>query len=412
VSPLPDRAACATLDGDDPLAAVRDHFVLPDGVVYLDGNSLGALPRQTSARVAAAVEEEWGQGLIRSWTEAGWIEAPRRVGDKLARLIGARPGEVVVAESTSVCLFKLVCAGLSMQPGRTVVLTEEENFHTDLYVAASAARLFGATLEVVPRARLGEALDERVAVLMLTHVDFRTGLMHDMSALSTAAHEAGALTLWDLSHSVGAVPLQVGADGADMATGCGYKYLNGGPGAPALLHVRSELHAGLRNPIPGWLGHAEPFAFEPSFRAATGMGSMVTGSPHILQLVALESGVDVLLEVDMGLVRDKSIALTVLFVALVDERCEGAGFTLASPREPARRGSQVALRHPSGYGIVRGLIERGVIGDFRAPDICRFGFAPLYLRFLDVWDAVDRLRALIDDGAHLDRRFADRAAVT
>jgi kynureninase len=412
VSATPDRTACADLDAADPLAGVRDRFVVPDGLVYLDGNSLGALPLQTPSRVAAAVEQEWGQGLVRSWMDAQWIDAPMRVGDKLARMIGASPGEVVVAESTTVCLFKLICAGFAMQRGRAVVLTEEENFHSDLYVAAGAARLCGGTVEVVPRARLLDALDDRVAVVMLTHVDFRTGFMHDMRALSAAAREAGALALWDLCHSVGAVPLQVNADGADMAVGCGYKYLNGGPGAPALLHVRSSLHDALRNPIPGWLGHAAPFAFEPSHRPAAGLGSMITGTPHILQLAALESGVDLWLEIDMAVARAKSIALGELFIQLVEDRLDNAGFTLASPRDPERRGSQVSLVHPNAYGIVRGLIERGVVGDFRAPDICRFGLAPLYTRYVDVWDAVERMGNLLSDRGHLDERFAEKVAVT
>jgi kynureninase len=412
VSPALDRAACEALDAADPLASYRDRFVLPEGVVYLDGNSLGAMPTQTAARVAATVDGEWARGLVRSWVDAGWMAAPARVGDKLARMIGASPGEVIVAESTTVCLFKLVCAALAMRPGRTVVLTEEENFHTDLYVAAGAARLCGGSVRVVPRERIADALDESVAVLMLTHVDYRTGAMHDMAALSAVAHDAGALALWDLCHSVGAVPLQVNADGADMAVGCGYKYLNGGPGTQALLHVRGGLHAQLRNPIPGWLGHAEPFAFEPSFRPAEGLRSMMSGSPHILQLAALESGVDLWLEVDMAAARAKSISLTELFIALVQERCGDAGFTLVTPRDPRRRGSQVALRHPHGYGIVRGLLERGVVGDFRAPDVCRFGFAPLYVSHVDVWEAVDRLRSLLEDRAHLDERFAERAAVT
>jgi kynureninase len=412
VTVINDRAACAERDAADALAGVRDRFTIPKGLVYLDGNSLGALPAQTPGRVAAVVEREWGQGLVRSWLDAHWMEAPRRVGGKLAQMIGASADEVVVAESTSVCLFKLVCAALAMSTDRPVVLTEEENFHTDLYVAAGAARLCGATLRVVPRSRLLEELTEEVAVLLVTHVDYRTGFMHDMRAVSAAAHGAGALVIWDLCHSVGAVPLQVNADGADMAVGCGYKYLNGGPGAPALLHVRAGLHPLLSNPIPGWLGHAEPFAFEPVFRPAPGLRSMVTGSPHILQLAALESGVDLWLEVDMAMARAKSIALTELFIALVEDRCAGMGFTLASPREAWRRGSQVSFHHPHGYGIVRGLIERGVIGDFRAPDVCRFGFAPLYLRYVDVWDAVDRLVELLSAGDHLDVRFAARTAIT
>jgi kynureninase len=407
-----DRATCEARDAADALASVRARFIVPDGLVYLDGNSLGALPAQTPARLAAVVEREWGEGLVRSWVDAQWMEAPQRVGSKLARMIGAAADEVLVAESTSVCLFKLVCAALAMQPGRSVVLTEEENFHTDLYVAAAAARLCGGTVEVVPRDRLLDALDDSVAVLMLTHVDYRTGFMHDMRALSSAAHDAGALALWDLCHSVAAVPLHVNADGADMAVGCGYKYLNGGPGAPALLHVRAGLHDALRNPVPGWLGHAEPFGFERAFRPAAGLRSMITGSPHILQLTALESAVDVWLEMDMAAVRGKSIALTELFIELVEQRCGGLGFELASPRDPAQRGSQVSFHHPHGYGIVRALIERGVVGDFRAPDICRFGFAPLYLRHVDVWEAVERLHEVLASDAHRDPRFAERAAIT
>ncbi|MEO8899399.1 MAG: kynureninase [Candidatus Dormibacter sp.] len=407
-----DREACAERDARDPLAAVRQRFVLPDGLVYLDGNSLGAMPVATARAVATAVEQQWGDGLIRSWTDGGWIDAPLRVGAKIARLVGAEDNEVVVAESTSICLFKLVCAALAMQPGRSVVVTEQENFHTDLYVAASAAALNGATLRVVPRARMLDSLGDDVALTLITHVDYRTGFMHDMRAVSDAVHEAGALAVWDLSHSVGAVPLRIDDDGADMATGCGYKYLNGGPGAPAFLHVRSRLHDRLRNPVPGWLGHAEPFAFEPAYRPARGIASMLSGTPPTLELTALEAGVDLWLEQDMAAARRKSTALTELFITLVEQRCARMGFELVSPRDPERRGSQASFRHSNGYGVIRGLIERGVIGDFRAPDICRFGFAPLYIRYVDVWDAVERLRDVIDTGAHLDERFAERAAVT
>jgi kynureninase len=412
VSAVIDRTECAELDVRDPLADVRSQFVIPDGLVYLDGNSLGALPVTTSRAVAAAVEQQWGEGLIRSWTDGGWIEAPLRVGAKIARLIGAEENEVVIAESTSICLFKLVCAALAMQPGRSVVLTEQENFHTDLYIAASAAELNGATLRVVPRARLLDSLDADVALTLITHVDYRTGFMHNMRAVSDAVHAAGALAVWDLSHSAGAVPLRIDDDGADMATGCGYKYLNGGPGAPAFLHVRSRLHDRLRNPVPGWLGHAEPFAFESAYRPARGITSMLSGTPPTLELTALEAGVDLWLDQDMAAARQKSTALVELFIALVGQRCAGMGFDLVSPRDPQRRGSQASFRHTDGYGVIRALIERDVIGDFRAPDVCRFGFAPLYIRFVDVWDAVERLRDVIETGAHLDRRFAERAAVT
>ncbi len=407
-----DRAACAARDASDPLASVRERFVIPDGLVYLDGNSLGALPKQTAARMATVVEEEWGQGLVRSWLDAHWMEAPQRVGAKLATLIGAGADEVVVAESTSVCLFKVLCAALVMRHDRSVVLTEEENFHSDLYVAAAAARACGATLKMVSRDRLRDELDDTVAVLLLTHVDFRTGFMHDMGALSAAAHEAGALAVWDLCHSVAAVPLQINADGADMAVGCGYKYLNAGPGAPAFLHVRAGLQDSLHNPVPGWLGHAEPFALEPTYTPAAGLNSMITGSPHILQLTSLESAVDLWLEMDMAAVRAKSVALTDLFIELVEQRCAGMGFELASPRDAARRGSHVAFRHAEGYGIIRALSERSVVGDFRSPDICRFGFAPLYLRHVDVWDAVEQLVEVVSSGAHRDPRFAERASIT
>lgn len=407
-----EREACVERDARDPLAAARASFVIPDGLVYLDGNSLGALPVATAGAVAATVEQQWGEGLIRSWNDGGWIHAPHRVGAKIARLIGADEDEVVAADSTSVCLFKVVCAALAMQSGRSVVLTEQENFHTDLYVAAGAARLCGATLRVVPRARILESLGDDVALTLITHVDFRTGFMHDMRAVSEAVHAAGALAVWDLSHSVGAVPLRIDDDGADMATGCGYKYLNGGPGAPAFLHVRSHLHDRMRNPLPGWLGHADPFAFEREYRPARGITSMLSGTPPTLELTALESGVDLWLEQDMAAARLKSIALVDLFISLVEERCAGMGFELVSPRDSRRRGSQASFRHPNGYGVIRGLIERDVIGDFRAPDICRFGFAPLYVRYVDVWDAVDRLRDMMLSGAHLDERFAERAAVT
>jgi kynureninase len=412
VSASIDREACVERDARDPLAGVRQRFVIPQGLVYLDGNSLGALPAATAGAVAAAVERQWGEGLIRSWTDGGWIDAPQRVGAKIARLIGADEDEVVVAESTSVCLFKLVCAALAMQPGRSVVLTEQDNFHTDLYVAAGAARLCGATLRVVPRARILDSLGDDVALTLITHVDYRTGFMHDMRAVSDAVHAAGALAVWDLSHSAGAVPLRIDDDGADMATGCGYKYLNGGPGAPAFLHVRSHLHDRMRNPMPGWLGHADPFAFEPEYRPARGITSMLSGTPPTLELTALESAVDLWLEQDMAAARLKSIALVDLFITLVEERCAGMGFELVSPRDPQRRGSQASFRHSNGYGVIRGLIERDVIGDFRAPDVCRFGVAPLYVRYVDVWDAVERLRDVMHTGAHLDRRFAERAAVT
>ncbi len=409
-----DREACAALDATDPLAPMRGRFLLDDGVVYLDGNSLGALPATTPPRLAAVVTEEWGRGLIRSWNTAGWIEAPRRLGGKVARLIGAGDGEVLVADSTSVNLFKLLGAAVRARPGRRVILSHEDNFPADLYVAQGLCELLEGRCELrtVPAAGLAGALDAEVAVLMVTHVDYATGAVQDMAGLCDAAREHGALTLWDLSHSTAALPVDLGGCGADLAVGCGYKYLNGGPGAPAFLYVAGRLHDRVVSPLRGWMGHAEPFAFEPGHRHAPGVGGFLCGTPPILGMAALEAALDVWLEVDLDRVRAKSMRLGDLLVRLVDERCAGLGLELASPREAARRGSQVSFRHADGYRVVRALADRGVVGDFRAPDIVRLGLAPLYLRHLDIWDAVEVLREVLTTGAHRRPEYAVRAAVT
>ena len=405
------RDEVEALDSADELAAFRDRFVLPDGVIYLDGNSLGALPKATPARVAQVMEQEWGQSLIRSWTDHGWIDLQFRVGEKIGRIIGAAPGTTVVADSTSVNLFKLLATALDQRPGRTVVLTEEGNFPTDLYVAQglSAWLQRGHSLRSVPATRLHDALDHQVAVLMLTHVNYRSGAMHDMAALTRAAHAAGTLVLWDLSHSAGAVPLQLQADDVDLAVGCGYKYLNGGPGAPAFLHVAPRLQADLRLPLTGWLGHAEPFAFESLYRPATGIARAVVGTPPILSLAALEIGIDVSLEGPMSAVREKSSRLAELFITLMAQE---PGFELLTPRDRERRGSQVSFAHPHGHAIMQALIERDVIGDFRAPDVLRFGLAPLYVRFADVWDAVEVLRDVMRTEAWREDRFQQQRQVT
>ncbi len=409
-----DRAACAALDRADPLAPLRERFLLDQGVIYLDGNSLGALPAATPPRLAAVVTEEWGRGLIRSWNDAGWIGAPRRLGDRVAPLVGARPGEVLVADSTSVNLFKLLGAAVRARPGRTVILSHEDNFPADLYVAQGLCELLEGRCELrtVPSAGLAAALDADTAVLMVTHVDYATGAVHDMAGLCAAAREHGALSLWDLSHSTAAVPVDLDGCGADLAVGCGYKYLNGGPGAPAFLHVAERLQGVVRSPLRGWMGHAQPFAFEPGHRHAAGIEGFLCGTPPILGMAALEAALDLWAEVDLAAVRVKSMRLGDLLVRLVDERCAGLGLELASPREAERRGSQVSLRHPGGYGVVRALIDRGVIGDFRAPDIVRLGLAPLYVRHVDVWDAVDALREVLVTGAHQRPEYAVRAAVT
>lgn len=393
---LVTRADAEALDAGDELAFVRDAFALPEGVVYLDGNSLGAQPRAASARVRGVVEREWGEGLIRSWNTRGWIDLPARVAALVAPLVGAAADEVAVADSTSVNLFKLLAGALRLRPGRHVILSEEENFPTDLYVAQGLSSLLEpVTLRLVPRADLAQALDEDVAVLMLTHVDFRSGAIHDMAEWTRAAHRAGALVLWDLAHSAGALPVDLAGCEADLAVGCGYKYLNGGPGAPAFAFVARRHHGGFETPLQGWMGHAEPFAFDPRYRPAAGIARLLCGTPPVLSLAALECGVETISRAGIARLRRKSMALTDLFVRLVEQECPRSGLTLASPRETEQRGSQVALGHPEGYAIVQALIARGVIADFRAPDLLRFGFAAAYLRFSDVWDAVAALRAVM-----------------
>ncbi len=391
------REDAEALDAADELAFLREEFALPRGVVYLDGNSLGALPRAAALRVRDVVEREWGDGLIRSWNTHGWIDLPARVAALLAPLVGAAPSEVAVADSTSVNLFKLLAGALRLRPGRKVILSEAENFPTDLYVAQGLASLLeGVTLRLVPRAGLAEALDAGVAVLMLTHVDFRTGALHDMTEWTRAAHRAGALALWDLAHSAGALPVDLAGCEADLAVGCGYKYLNGGPGAPAFAFVARRHHEAFETPLTGWMGHAEPFAFDPRYRPAPGIARLLCGTPPVLSLAALEYGIETIARAGVARLRRKSMALTDLFVRLVEQECPGSCLTLASPREAERRGSQVALRHPEGYAIVQALIAREVIADFRTPDVLRFGFAPAYLRFGDVWDAVAALRAVME----------------
>jgi kynureninase len=408
------REDALALDRADPLAGFRARFALPQGVLYLDGNSLGALPKATPARLAAVIAEEWGEGLIRSWNRHGWIDMPRRVGDKIAQLIGARPGEVMVADSTSINLFKLIAAALRLRPERRIIVSERENFPTDLYVAQGLIELLGKhhELRLVTPETLDAALGDDVALVLLTHVNYRSGRMHDMAQVTRRVHDRGALMLWDLAHSAGALPVDLDACDADLAVGCGYKYLNGGPGAPAFLYVAQKLQDDFRSPLTGWLGHAAPFDFDPLYRPAPGIASAIVGTPPILSLAALEIGIDLALEADLAAVRAKSLALARLFVARVAESCAGSGLTLASPAEDEARGSQICYAHPDGYAIMQALIARGVIGDFRAPDILRFGFTPLYTSFADVFDAVEILRCVLASGEWDRPEFKHRAAVT
>lgn len=406
------RERCEDLDRADPLAARRDRFVLPERLVYLDGNSLGALPRAVAGRLAGVVEDEWGSGLVGSWES--WMSGPERVGDKLARLIGARPGEVVVTDTTTIALTKVLGAALQARPGRPVIVTTPGNFPSDLYAAEGIGRLLGPAevrYAAPDPAAITAALDESVAALMLTHVDFRTGALFDMATLTREAHDAGALAIWDLCHSVGAVLVDCESDGVDLAVGCSYKYLNGGPGAPAFLYVRRQLQDTLENPLPGWLGHASPFEFSTPYRPAEGVRRFVTSTPPVLAIAALDAALDAFDGISMQEVRAKSLALTELFIAGVLERV-GDALVLASPREGAQRGSQVSFRHERGYEIIQALIAEGVVGDFRAPDLCRFGFAPLYLRYVDVFDAVEVVARVVGSRAYESEAYGVRRAVT
>lgn len=405
------REDCLDLDRADPLAARRDLFDLPDGVIYLDGNSLGVLPRSVAPRLQAAVAQEWGRDLIKSWNTADWINLPVRVGAKIAPLIGAAASEVIAADSTSVNLFKLAAGALKLRPDRRVIVTEPGNFPTDLYILQGLRDfLDDVELRVVEPGAIAEALDESVALLLLTHVHYKTGAVHDMAALTAKAHAAGALALWDLSHSAGALPVDLRGAGADLAVGCGYKYLNGGPGAPAFLFIAEALQGSFRTPLSGWMGHAAPFAFSDEYQPAEGVLRGLCGTPSVLGLTALEAALDVFEGVDLAQLRAKSMRLGDLFLDLALARCEGFG--LGCPRDASRRGSQVALTHEHGYPIMQALIERGVIGDFRAPDVLRFGFTPLYLRYVDVWDAVDHLAGVMASEEWRQPRFNEVSAVT
>ena len=398
------------LDAGDPLKGYRERFCVPEGVIYLDGNSLGCLPKATPGRLEQVVRGEWGEGLIRSWNAAGWIDLPAKIGAKIAPLIGAQPDEVIACDSTSVNLFKLISAALAMRPGRKAVLSEPGNFPTDLYIIDGLEKQGLAERRLAPRERIAEALDEDVALLMLTHVHYKSGAIFDMAALTEAAHEKGALVLWDLSHSGGALPVDLNGCNADFAVGCGYKYLNGGPGAPAYAFVAERHLAAAQQPLTGWMGHAAPFAFSDDYAPAPGIEQVLCGTPPILGLAALEVGVDLIAEIGVERLYAKSQALSEFFRQCLSEH--GVDLDLVSPTEPDRRGSQLSFRHDEAYAICQALIARGVIGDFRDPDILRFGFAPAYLRFEDMAEAARHLAEVLETGEWRRDEFRARAAVT
>ncbi|QIB66917.1 kynureninase [Kineobactrum salinum] len=403
------------LDRNDPLAPLRALFELPQGKVYLDGNSLGPLPTAARSRVEAVVQQQWGRDLIASWNSHDWIGLPVATGEKIAPLLGAAPGQVVCCDSISVNLFKLLATALQLRPGRPVILSQQDNFPTDLYMTQGMAALLGekrCVARAVPADALMDAMDDQVAVLMLTQVNFRDGSLHDIEAITRAAHERGILVLWDLAHSAGVLPLELDSWQVDMAVGCGYKFLNGGPGAPAFIYLAARHQDRVSQPLCGWLGHAEPFAFEPGYRPAQGVASFLSGTPGIIGMAALNAALDVFDGVDMKQLRAKSLALTELFMTGVRAEPACADCVVLTPEEDRRRGSQVSLAHPQAWGIARALIEAGVVVDFRAPDVVRFGFAPLYNSYRDVAEAVAQLARILAADEHLQPRFSARTRVT
>ncbi|AGB75115.1 MULTISPECIES: kynureninase [Rhizobium] len=412
---LPDLAAVEAMDEADPLRVFRSRFALPAGVIYLDGNSLGAASHEVFAEVRQAAMEEWGNGLIRSWNSAGWFHLPLELGDRVGRLIGAAEGQTVVTDSTSINIYKTLHAALAMRPGRNVIVAEGDSFPTDIYMAEGVLSTRpGITLRLEGRdaSTIEELIDDSVAVVLVNHVNYKSGELRDMAALTKRIQAAGALVIWDLCHSAGALPVDLDGADADFAVGCTYKYLNGGPGAPAFIYAAKRHHASIVQPLSGWWGHARPFAFEQSFDGDAGIKRFLCGTQPILSLRALKGALSIWDEVDMEALRRKSIALTDLFIRLVETKCGQYGVELETTRDSEKRGSQVSFIHSNAYEVMQALIERGVIGDFRAPSTLRFGFTPLYVSYHDVWRAVTVLEDILSSGSWKDARFAVRGAVT
>ena len=412
---LPDLAAVEALDEADPLRVFRSRFALPAGVIYLDGNSLGAASHEVFAEVRQAAMEEWGNGLIRSWNSAGWFHLPLELGDRIGRLIGAAEGQTIVTDSTSINIYKTLHAALAIRPGRNVIVAEGDSFPTDLYMAEGVASTrpgLKLRLEGRDAGTVEELIDENVAVVLINHINYKSGELRDMAALTKRIQAAGALVIWDLCHSAGALPVDLDGAGADFAVGCTYKYLNGGPGAPAFIYAAKRHHASIVQPLSGWWSHARPFAFEQSFDGDTGIKRFLCGTQPILSLRALKGALSIWDEVDMNALRQKSVALTDLFIRLVETKCGQYGVELETTRDGEKRGSQVSFIHGNAYEVMQALIERGVIGDFRAPSTLRFGFTPLYVGYRDVWRAVTVLEDILSSGSWREARFAVRAAVT
>jgi kynureninase len=399
------RATCLELDANDELAPLRELFSLPAGVLYFDGNSLGPLPKAAVSRAHEVLAREWGEGLVRSWNEAHWYASPERLGAKLAPLLGALPDEVVVADSTSINLFKAVAGALHIQsldaPARRKIVSERSNFPSDLYVIEGLCHWIDRGYEVVlvdGASEIESALDQDCALLALTHVNYRTGAMHDLARLSALAHQCGALIVWDLAHSAGALPLDLQRDGADFAVGCTYKYLNGGPGAPAYIWIAKRHHERFSQPLKGWWSHATPFTMDPNYIGASGVAKAKCGTPPVLSMALVECGLDVFANTTMSAIREKSLRLGDLFIDLVASRCASYPLRLVTPQNHALRGSQISYEHPQGFGLMQALIRRGLIGDYRHPNIIRFGLTPLYMRYVDVWNAVTVLEEVLSSG--------------
>ena len=400
------------LDKHDQLAPMREKFCLEEGLVYLDGNSLGVLPRATADHISQVVTQQWGNGLIRSWNTHQWMEKPTKLGDKVAQLIGSKKAQVLVCDTTSVNIFKLAAAAVKMRPGRSKLITEIGNFATDLYLLQGLAKLLGNKVEVIalPREQVLSAIDEDTALVLLTHVHFKTGAMWDMASVTQMTQKKGSLMMWDLSHSVGAMPISLDEINVDLAVGCTYKYLNGGPGSPAFLYVAAQHQDLFEQPLTGWLGHAKPFDFEDDYQGAAGIQQAMCGTPPVLANAALEVALNLMLSVDMHLVRVKSKLMGNLFIQLIQQRCPQ--FEVESPTDDEQRGSHVSLAHTQGYAIMQALIARNIIGDFRAPKTLRFGFTPLYLRYVDLWDTVEALEDIMLQESWNQPEFLHRQAVT
>jgi kynureninase len=408
-------ARAKALDAQDPLAAKRDLFHLPKGLIYLDGNSLGALPRSLSKRMQKAVASEWGNGLIRSWNDAGWYEATSRVGKQIAALVGAKAHEVIACDSTSINLFKVLCAAAQALPERKIIICEEGNFPTDAYITDGASALYGKQVMFATQDNVEQKIAQagaQLCAVTLTQVHYKTGRMLDMARITQLVQAQGGRMIWDLAHSAGAIVVQLNACKVDYAVGCGYKYLNGGPGAPAFVYVREDLQAEVNQPLQGWFGHASPFTFDRAYVPAQGMARMLVGTTSVLSMIALEEALKMYEGVSMQAVRSKSESLTTLFIDLYDAHIAPLGLGLATPRDTAQRGSQVSFTHAQGYAIMQALIERGVVGDFRAPDILRFGFAPLYVSHEDVVRSIQILSEVLTSGLWKAPNYQQRKAVT